>query len=92
MLELFVKNKGRVPGTNDLRKLKDQAKSIVKQREKTAAFDTFKPKIVGKETTIDDLAKGKPHVDERGRTWQFDPQKKVKWWISLQVKRNLLLI
>ena len=47
LLELFVKTKGHPPGTYELRKLKDQAKSIVKQREKTKPFEGFTPKIVG---------------------------------------------
>ena len=95
LLKLFIKNKGHSPGTYELRKIKDQTESIMKQREKTAPFEGFKPKIVGKDKKvgIEELIEGKPYKDKRGRTWQFDPtKKKVKWWISLQVKRNLLLI
>ena len=78
LLKLFVKTEGRVPGTNELRKLKDQAKSIVKQREKTKPFEGFKPEIVKEKITIKDVLEGPVTVDglKGKRTWDLSKKKK----------------
>ena len=86
LLKNFFVTKGRAPITlKEWAKLKNQAKSIVKQREKTAPFEGFTPKMVPKDgipsitknTTIEDLMTG-PHMSDgpKGqRVWDFSQKR-----------------
>ena len=74
----FIKSKGRKPNAIEMLKLKarfrDQSKIL--QFPKDRITNWWEPRPgdktpIKKETTLDDLLKGKSHIDERGREWTF---------------------
>ena len=60
------------------------------EKSKKSDFLGFDPKIVKDKVTIDDLMGGKPYIDERGRTWQFDKPKKPRGNINYEKMEEFL--
>ena len=74
----FIKAKGRKPNAIEMLELKarfrDQNKIIQFPKDRITNWLELRPgkkTPIKKEMTLDDLLKGKSHIDERGREWTF---------------------